>query len=334
MAKLRSIIAVSAFFLLSFPALAGTLDDVRQRGDVRCGVFPDDPGRSALSAAGRWEGFYVDFCRAVAVAVLGDAEAVRFVEVGPQSRFTSLVDRRVDVVMYSSTRTLGRENIYGIAFPAVYLFDGQGVMVRANSGINSLKDFEGRSICVTPSTTSQANLESLLRQNGIDTKIVYANGDAFFRGNCDGYTADRVNLAINRANRSDDPKRYRMLPVSLSREPIGPMVRDDDLPWQKVVAATVHAVILAEELGLNQNNVDNVESDSVSGERANLLGTNTQLGEWLGLSPTWSKQVIKAVGNYGEIFDRNFGPNTPIGLDRGLNRLWSQGGVLYAPLFK
>lgn len=333
MAMRSLLFSVFVLFVTAFPSKAGTLDDIRQRGDVRCGVFPDDPGRSAISAAGRWEGFYVDYCRAVAVAVLGDADAVRFVEVGPQSRFTSLVERRVDVVMYSSTWTLGRENLYGIAFPAIYLFDGQGLMVRANSGINSLKDLDGRSVCVTPSTTSQANLENLLHQGAINAKVVYANGDAFFRGNCDAYSADRVNLAINRANRADDPKRYQILPFSMSREPIGPMVRDDDPQWQKIVAAVVNAVIVAEELGLDQANVE-TERDAVSGERANLLGANTQVADWLGLKPDWSRQVIRQVGNYGEIFNRHFGPDTPIGLDRGLNRLWSQGGVLYAPLFK
>lgn len=323
-----------ALLVAAFPSKAGTLDDIRQRGDVRCGVFPDDPGRSAISASGRWEGFYVDYCRAVAIAVLGDADAVRFVEVGPQSRFTSLVERRVDVVMYSSTRTLGRENLYGIAFPAIYLFDGQGLMVRANSGINALKDLEGRSVCVTPNTTSQANLENLLRQNAINAKVVYANGDAFFRGNCDAYSADRVNLAINRANRADDPKRYQILPFSMSREPIGPMVRDDDLQWQKIVAAVVNAVIVAEEVGLNQGNIEATPSEVTTGELANLLGANAQLADWLGLKPNWARLVVKQVGNYGEIFNRHFGPDTPIGLDRGLNRLWSQGGVLYAPLFK
>ncbi|WP_249208724.1 amino acid ABC transporter substrate-binding protein [Magnetospirillum sulfuroxidans] len=328
--------AVVATFLFSSSdsARADVLSEIRERGDLRCGVYPDDPGRSAINRQGRWEGFYVDFCRAVAAAVLGDGDAVRFVEVGPQSRFSALVEHKADVVMYSSTWTLGREAAYGIAFPAVYLFDGQGLMVRTNAGIHALADLNGRRVCVTAGTTTLANLENILRREDIKAKVVLANGDAFFRGNCDAYSADRINLATNRANRADDPERYEILPLMLSREPIGPMVRDDDGQWIRIVRSVVHAVIVAEELGLSRNSIDQADAAIGAVEQENLLGHNPEISRSLGLDRDWAVRVVREVGNYGEIFDRNFGPQTPIGLERGINRLWSQGGLLYSPLFK
>jgi len=318
-------------------AWAGTLQEVRQRKELRCGVFPDDPGRSAIDRNGHWAGFYVDFCRAVAAAVLGNGDFVSYVEVGPETRFTSLVEKKTDVVMYSSTWTLSREQRYKISFPAIYLFDGQGFMVRHQSGIRRFEDLNGKTVCVTESTTTQANLLSLIAQRGFTTKVVYANGDAFFRGSCDAYTADAMNLAANRANRADNPAAYDILPERFSREPIGPMVRDDDAQWQRLVRSVIHAVILAEELGITRDNVEQLRKGRNGPEAEALLGNaaNTpNAGDLVGLDAAWGVRVIKAVGNYGEIFNRNFGPATPLGMERGVNRPWSQGGVLYAPLFK
>lgn len=315
-------------------AESSVLASVRAGKDLRCGVFPDDPGRSAIAASGEWEGFYVDFCRAVAAAVLGNPDFVQYVEVGSKTRFSSLVEGKVDVVMYSSTWTLGRESEFQIAFPAVYLFDSQGFMVRRQSGITNLEGLRGKSICVTANTTSQQHIEDINRAHGLNARIVLSNGDNFFRGACDAYSADRINLATNRANRSDNPGQYVILPEAMSREPIGPMVRNEDAQWIRLIRSVVDAVILAEELGLTRDNIDRMKASARGGEIDVLLGNSGNLGEQLGLDREWAYRIIKAVGNYGEIFDRHFGPKTPIGLERGLNRLWSQGGLLYAPQFK
>ncbi|SBS32592.1 General L-amino acid-binding periplasmic protein AapJ precursor [Marinomonas aquimarina] len=316
-------------------AQASTLTDIQQRGDLNCGVYPDDPGRSALDREGRWQGFYVEFCRGVAAAVLKNPNFVNFVEVGPTSRFTSLVDYSTDVVMYSSTWTLGRENAYQVSFPALYLFDGQGFVVRKSSNIETLADLNDKTVCVTGNTTTQQNLEDYISTQQLDTKVVYANGDRFFRGSvCDAYSADRMNLATNLANRVDNHGDYFILPDTLSREPIGPTVRNDDAQWQKIVRSVVHATILAEEKGITQANIDQIKQSSQNVEVQNLLGVSGDIGPQMGLDQDWAYRVIKGVGNYAEIYDRHFGPDTPIGQERGLNALWRDGGVLFAPPFK
>jgi general L-amino acid transport system substrate-binding protein len=313
--------------------ISGTLERVRANKDLRCAVFPDDPSRSAIDASGNWAGFYVEFCRAVAAAVLGNPDYVEYVEVGSTTRFTALAENKADVVMYSSTWTFGREADYRILFPTIYLFDGQGIMVRAGSGITSLDGLKDKTICVTATTSTEDNLRAILLHRKIDAKVIEANGDSFFRGGCDAYTADRMNLAINRANRADDPAQYVILPDILSREPIGPMVRDDDLKWARIIRSVVNALVLAEEKGITRANVDAAGNGDGGGEIDNLLGRTGKIGPDLGLDPRWAVRVIEAVGNYGEIYDRYLGPKTPAGVDRGLNRLWSDGGLLYAPPF-
>lgn len=331
----RTVFTACLLLLSSFTTYASTLTDVKTRGDLNCGVYPDDPGRSALDAKGQWQGFYVDFCRAVAAAVLQDPQFVNFIEVGPTSRFTSLVDKNTDVVMYSSTWTLGRENTYQVSFPALYLFDGQGFVVRRNSNIHKLSDLNGKTVCVTGNTTTQQNLEDFIKARKFQTSVVYANGDQFFRGSvCDAYSADRMNLATNLANRVERKEDYLILPDTLSREPIGPTTRNDDAQWERIIRSVVHATILAEERGITQANVDQVRTTTDNIEALNLLGKSGDIGPQLGLDPDWAYRIIKAVGNYGEIFDRHFGLNTPIGQARGLNALWRDGGVLYAPPFK
>lgn len=313
---------------------AGTLEEVMRHGDIRCGVFPDDPGRSAIDENGVWRGFYVDFCRAVAAALFGNPERVQFVEVDATSRFTTLQQKRSDVVMYSATWTLEREDTYQVAFPAVYLFDGQALMVRKDSGITGLADLNGKAVCVTENTTTYSNLLFLLNKHQIHARVQPSNGDAFFRGHCDAYTADRINLAINRAHRADNPDNYLILPGLLSREPIGPMVRNDDARWQRVIRAVVHALILADDKNITQKNVDAEARISADREIRNLLGTGGALGKHLGLPADWALQAIKSVGNYSEIYQRHFGPGTPVNMPAGLNQPWSRGGLLYAPLFR
>lgn len=311
-----------------------TLERVRQAGDLRCGVFPDDPGRSAIDKNGEWVGFYVDFCKAVAAAVLGNPKFVRYVEVNSTTRFTSLVEGKTDVVMYSSTWTLGREATYDVDFPAIYLFDGQGFMVRAASGIRRLNDLTGKTICVTENTTTQKTLEALITYGKLDAKLLASNGDSFFRGSCDAYSADRMNLATNRANRSETADNYLILPDTISREPIGPMVRNDDPRWSKIIRSVIHALILAEEKGITNANIDSMRKGGADPETDTLLGVSGFVGAQLGLSSDWAVRAIKAVGNYAQVYDRHFGPGTPIGVERGLNNLWSKGGLMYTPQFK
>ncbi len=330
-----ALLAWVSLMLLSLPAAhADTLDDVKRHGDIRCGVFPDDPGRSAIDQNGDWQGFYVDFCRATAAAIFGNPDRVQYVEVDATTRFTTLQQRQTDVVMYSTTWTLGRENRYQVAFPAIYLFDGQGIMVRAGSDILQLADLQGKTLCVTENTSTHQNLVDVLARHKIDAKIQFSNGDSFFRGHCDAYSADRMNLATNRANRADNPEEYLILPENLSREPIGPMVRNDDPRWARVVRAVVQGLILADEKRITQANIDTMREHSKDPEVVNLLGLSGNFGAQLGLSDDWAYWMLSSVGNYAEIYQRHYGPGTPINVEPGLNQPWSRGGLLYAPLFR
>ena len=325
----------SLLFVFCINADASTLNEVIKRGDLNCGVYPDDPSRSAISITGNWEGFYVDFCRAVAAAVLKNPEYVNYVEVRAKTRFTSLVDRTTDVVMYSSTWTLGREDAYSISFPAVYLFDSQAVLVRKNSGIKSFQDLNNKSVCVTNNTTSQRNLENIIAINQFNTKVIYSKSDPFFRGSaCDAYSGDQMNLLVSLANHTARKQDYSLLPDRLSREPIGPTVRNDDTQWHNIIRAVIHATILAEEKGITANNADTLREHSNDLEVTNLLGSSGNIGKMLDLDKNWGYRVIKSVGNYAEIFDRNLGKDSPVQAERGLSALWKDGGTLFSPPFK
>lgn len=319
----------------SISSHASTLKSVLDRGDLNCGVYPDDPGRSAISIKGHWQGFYVDFCRAVAAAVLKNPNYVNYVEVRSKTRFTSLIDKATDVVMYSSTWTLGRESTYHVSFPAIYFFDTQGFLVRKSSGIHSIADLDGKSICVTNNTTSQRNLEDFLAAKRFKTRIIYSKGDQFFRSSaCDAYSADKMNLLITLENNTDRKDEYLILPTNLSREPISPTVRDDDSQWNRIIRAIIWATILAEDKGITSENVDAIRSHSNDVEVTNLLGITGNIGEVLGLDKNWGYRIIKSVGNYSQIFERNLGALSPIEANRGLTALWKNGGVLFAPPFK
>lgn len=330
---LKCLLALSILTAVA-PAWADRLEDVRRHGDIRCGVFPDDPGRSALDADGNWQGFYVDFCKATAAALFGDPRRVQYIEVDATTRFTSLQKREVDVVMYSTTRTLGREIKYGVHFPAIYLFDGQGFIVRAQSGIESLQDLAGKTICATENTTTHRNLVNLLSLKQIEANVHFSNGDSFFRGSCDAYTADRMNLAVNRANRAENPDEYVVLPLAFTREPIGPMVAEGDPKWARLIGAVVNGLILADEKGVTRANLPQQLQAAGDTEVGSLLGRTGDLGTQLGLPQDWAVQMIRSVGNYSDIYNRHFGPDTPVGIEQGINQPWSRGGVLYAPLFQ
>lgn len=333
---IASMLALTLLVLAGGPSVAraDTLEDVMRHGDIRCGVFPDDPGRSAIDQNGDWQGFYVDFCRATAAALFGDPNRVQYVEVDATTRFTTLQQHQTDVVMYSTTWTLGRENRYQVAFPAIYLFDGQGIMVRAGSDIQRLADLSGKTLCVTENTSTHQNLVDILARHRIEARIQFSNGDSFFRGHCDAYSADRMNLATNRANRAENPREYRILPDNLSREPLGPMVRRDDARWQRVIRAVVNGLILADEKRITQANAGIMRERSEDPEVLNLLGVRGDFGAQLGLRPDWAYRMLSSVGNYGEIYQRHYGPGTAINVEPGLNQPWSRGGLLFAPLFR
>jgi general L-amino acid transport system substrate-binding protein len=206
-------------------------------------------------------------------------------------------------------------------------------MVRANSGISMLSDLQGKTVCVTENTSTHKNLVNTLKQQGIDAQVQFSNGDSFFRGHCDAYSADRMNLATNRANRADNPAHYIILSETLSREPIGPMVRNDEARWARVIRSVVNATILADQKGITQSNLDQVLNSTEDQEILNLLGRQDDLASQLGLPNDWARNVIASVGNYSEIYQRHYGPDTAIGMEQGVNKPWSRGGLLFAPLF-
>jgi general L-amino acid transport system substrate-binding protein len=315
-------------------ASASTLETVRSNGDIRCGVFANSPGRSAIDANGIWRGFYVDFCRAVAAAVLGNPDYVRYVEVEYKTRFTSLQNRDADVVMFSTTWTIDRELRYGVSFPIIYLYDGQGVMVRKSSGVTSLEGLKDKTVCAKENTTSYENFKSLIDSKGWPTEIRFLEKEFFFRGQCDAYTADMMNLATSRANRAEDADNYILLPDILSREPLGPMVRNDDLQWNLIIRSVIQALMLAEANDITQANIDQRKVEKNGLEIATLFSAQGTIAQDLGLNKEWAIHAIKAVGNYAEVYERNLGPKTPIGVPRGRNQSSEKGGLFEVPLFR
>jgi len=317
------------------PPAEGTLALVQERGMLICGINGSLPGFSVLDAAsGETTGFDADFCRAIAAAVLGDPEAVEFRPLSGDARGPALQSREIDVLIRNTTWTVTRDTDWGLFAPTTF-YDGQGMMVRAADGIESLADLEGATICVLTGTTTELNLADVFGAEGIDftpmgfaeTEQVYS---AYEEGSCDAVTTDRSQLVAQRTTFSN-PDDHVILDVVMSKEPLGPVVPHGDEAWFNVVKWVVFATIEAEERGITQDNVaDMVGSDNPV--IARLLGAEGDLG--LRLEPDWVVDVISAVGNYGEIYDRNLGPGTPFDLERGPNSLWTDGGLLYAPPYR
>jgi general L-amino acid transport system substrate-binding protein len=323
---------------------ASLLDEVRDRDMLRCGVNDAVPGFGFVAAGGEFQGFDVDYCRAVAAAVLGDPDKVELTPLTAEQRFTALQAREVDVLIRNTTWTASRDGSEGATFLTTTFYDGQGMMVRADSRYEELEDMGGTTICVLSGTTTELNLESqFLARNVRYTPLSFEDNDtlqqAFTQGRCDGWTSDKSQLAGVRSNWPEGqggPDALRILDVTMSKEPLGPAVRDGDSRWADVVDWVVIATIQAEEFGITSQNVDRMgESDNPEIQR--FLGRPVE-GEpfdaGLGLEPDFAVDVIKAVGNYGEIYGRNVGPDTPLGLERGMNALWTDGGLLYAPPYR
>lgn len=328
--------AVTAFGMASGPAHAGaTLDAVKQRGTIRCGVNTGLAGFSIADSQGKWTGLDVDTCRAVAAAVLGDANKVQFVPLSAQQRFTALQSGEVDMLSRNTTWTLTRDASLGLVFTGVNFYDGQGFMVPKALNVKSAKELSGAEVCVQTGTTTELNLADYFRANNMQFKpVVFESLEeskvAFFNGRCQVYTTDASGLASIRAVDASNPDDYVILPELISKEPLGPAVRRGDDEWFTIVKWTLYALLEAEEAGVSSQNVDDMKKSTTNPTVQRLLGTSGDMGKLLGLDNDWAYRIVKQVGNYGEIFDRNVGPKTQLRLERGLNALWSKGGLMYA----
>jgi len=320
-------------------ASASTLDDVKARGKLNCGVTTGLPGFAAPDANGVWEGFDVAVCRAVAAAVLGDPAAVEFVPTTGETRFTALASGEIDMLARNTTWTFSRDTDLKFDFAGVNYYDGQGFMVPKALGVTSAKDLDGATVCIQTGTTTELNLSDFFRSNNISYEPVpiQTNAEAqqqYLAGACDVYTTDASGLAATRAT-FEHPEDHVLLLEIISKEPLGPLVRHGDNDWGDIVRWTLNALITAEELGITSANVAEMAAAPTNNPEVNrLLGTEGELGAMVGLSADWAKNAIAASGNYGEIFEKNIGENTPIGLARGLNAQWTQGGLIYSPPFR
>ena len=311
------------------------MDAVMENGTLRCGVNTGLAGFSIADDQGNWTGLDVDYCRAVAAAVLDDPQAVQFVPLSAQQRFTALQAGEIDILSRNTTWTLTRDVSLGIHFAGVTFYDGQGFMVPADLGVSSATELSGASVCVQTGTTTELNLADYFRAQGMEFEPVVFEGfeeslSAFFAGRCQVYTTDKSGLAAIKSVDAPDPDAYKILPETISKEPLGPSVARGDDEWFAVAKWVLFALIQAEESGVTSENIDDMmDSDNPTIQR--LLGQSGDMGEKLGLDPMWAVRAIKAVGNYGEIYARNVGPDTPLGLERGVNDLWTEGGIMYAP---
>ncbi|MGI1663994.1 amino acid ABC transporter substrate-binding protein [Palleronia sp. KMU-117] len=319
-------------------AAAATLDDVKARGKLNCGVTTGLVGFAAPDANGVWEGFDVAVCRAVAAAVLGDPTAVEFVPTTGQTRFTALASGEIDLLARNTTWTFSRDVDLKFEFVGINYYDGQGFIAPRELGVTSAKELDGATVCIQTGTTTELNLADFFRSNNISYEPVpiETNAEAqqqYLAGACDVYTTDASGLASTRAT-FENPADHVILPEIISKEPLGPLVRHGDNEWGDIARWTLNALIAAEEYGVTSANVDELAKGTDNPEINRLLGTEGNLGEMLGLDNQWAVRAIKAGGNYGEVFEKNIGENTPIGLARGLNAQWTDGGLLYAPPFR
>ncbi|WP_423907212.1 amino acid ABC transporter substrate-binding protein [Candidatus Spongiihabitans sp.] len=334
--KLPKIAALAtALSLTAITASAGTLQDVQARDELNCIISTGLIGFAAPDENGRWEGVDVDLCRAVAAAVLGYAEKVKFIPATTKNRFTVLNSGEADILFRNTTETMSRDTDLKLTFLPINYYDGQGFLIRKDLGITSAKDLDGASVCIQTGTTTELNLADFFRTTGISYEPVAVEtneeGITNYNANrCDAYTTDASALASIRVA-LENPSGHIILPEIISKEPLGGAVRQGDDQWADIGKWVVNAVINAEELGVTQANVKQLASAPGDNPSINrLLGTESNMGEMLGLDNAWAVRAISASGNYGESFDRHIGPNTTIGLARGLNALWKDGGILYA----
>jgi len=323
---------------VSIQANAATLDDIRGADELKCGISTGVPGFAFTNDAGDWQGFDPAVCQAVAAAVLGDASKVKYTTTTGKTRFTALSSGEVDMLARNTTWTFSRDTDLKLDFVGVNYYDGQGFMAPAELGVTSAKELDGASVCIQTGTTTELNLADFFRVNGISYEAVpiETNDEArtnYEAGRCDVYTTDASGLAATRSS-FDDPSAHVLMPEIISKEPLGPLVRHGDSEWADIVRWTLNAMIAAEELGLTSANVDEMATGTDNPEINRLLGNEGDLGAMIGLDKAWAWRAIKAVGNYGEVFDKYIGSDTPIGLERGINAQWTDGGLLYSPPFR
>ena len=312
----------------------GLLQVVKDRGYLICGVNANLPGFSAQDESGNWSGLDVDFCKAVAAGIFGDSSAVEFVGLNAAQRFPTLASKEIDVLARNTTWTISRDVNLMFEFAGVNYYDGQGFLVPTDLDIKSAKELDGAFVCITKETTSELNLNDYFAENEMRYKPIYVEGNKeakakLFGGECDVFTTDASGLASARSG-AENPSDWVVLPEIISKEPLGPLVRQGDQEWEDVVRWTHFVMINAEEAGITSKNVDSM-LDSKNKEVKRILGEEGYIGPMLGLGMKFGYNIIKQVGNYGESYERNVGPKTPLALERGLNKLWKDGGVMYVP---
>ena len=342
--RLKTTVTMAAVALalgITSGAQAGTLEDVQARGVLRCVVSTGIAGFAKPDANGVWGGFDIDFCRATAAAVLGDAGAIEAVTSTGKTRFTKLNAGEGDVLWRNTTITFSRDVGVKLRFHGINYYDGQGFMVKKSLGIGSALELDGASVCIQTGTTTELNLADYFASNGMSYEAVTIETNDEARQNyesdrCDVYTTDASGLSSTRSA-LPDPDAHMVLPEIISKEPLGPATRHGDDAWSDIITWVLNATITAEELGVNQANVDSLSGKTGSSDNPEvrrMLGVDGSQGSELGLSNDWAYQIIKQVGNYSDIFERNIGPNTPLGIERGLNALWTDGGLQYSPPFR
>ncbi|WP_078120561.1 amino acid ABC transporter substrate-binding protein [Thiosocius teredinicola] len=335
-AKLTVVLGVAAALSMSTAANAGaTLDAVKKKGFVQCGVSTGLPGFSSADDKGKFTGIDVDMCRAVSAAIFGDADKVKYSPLTAKERFTALQSGEIDMLPRNTTWTYTRDTSLGLNFTGVNYYDGQGFLVNKNLGVKSALEMDGASFCIQAGTTTELNLADYFRTNKMNyTPITFDTSDqtikAFEAGRCDALTSDQSQLYALRI-KLGNPESAIVLPEVISKEPLGPVVRQGDDEWFNIVKWSLFAMVNAEELGVSSQNVDEMKGSSTDPNIRRLLGLEGVKGEWMGLPDEWGYNIIKLVGNYDEVFERNVGKGSPLGISRGLNALWSKGGIQYAP---
>lgn len=333
--KRLSLIMVTVFLMIAASmAQASTLDEVKKRGELNCGVSTGLPGFSAPDEKGNWTGLDVDGCRAIAAATLGDAKKVKYVPLNAKERFTALQSGEIDVLVRGTTWTLVRDTSLGLNFAGVNYYDGQGFMVSKKLGVKSAKELNGAAICIQSGTTTELNLADYFKENKMEYQaVVFDTHDAtikgFEAGRCDVLTSDQSQLYGLRTH-LPNPDEAMLLPEVISKEPLGPVVRQGDDGWFNIVRWTFFAMLNAEEMGLTSENIDSMK-DSKNPSVRRFVGLEGIKGESLGIADDWAYQIVKQVGNYAESFERNVGQDSPLKISRGLNALWKNGGIQYAP---
>ncbi len=332
---MRLIAIILAVFCTIHVASASTLDDVKARGKLLCGVNAGLQGFAKKGDDGNWAGFDVDYCKALAAAVLGDASKVDYVPLNAQERFDKLKDKSVDVLARNTTWTMERETKWPLLFAGTSYYDGQGFLMKKLTGVTSVYNMSSASICFVNGTTAQAGVDDFFREKDLAyTAMGFDTADeaikAYDDGKCDAYSADQSQLYAVRL-RLKAPDDNLILPDVISKEPLGPVVRSDDAKWFNIVRWTLFALVNAEELAVRQPNVDDEIAKNKKPSVRRLLGVEGTFGADLGLENDWAARALKAVGNYGEIFERNLGQSSPLAIERGLNALWNENGLLFAP---